>query len=415
MASGEKLYQKLLEDFPIEETETVKDYAIRMKSELINRGMDSNRAIKGITDSIRPYLPQDRKVKVKRSETLNGKGEIITERYGYIKESIPVEMDKFEVEKFTTDSNGGAGWFKFKQKDIDYIEEIKALFSQLKFDKAKPFKKQKSKRALKITLSDVHVGMSVKDSLFEYKYGKEEYQNSMDLVFDSVMSEYMANGRFDVVIIQDLGDGLDGYNGQTTRGGHSLEQSMSNNEAYRTFIAGKLSLLKRIIESDIANSVEIYDTVNCNHSGDFGYSASYATKLYIEAVYKNVKYTIFEKFIEHFFYGEHCFIQCHGKDKQYMKSGMPLKLDDKTQRFISQYIDKYKIQSRYIHFEKGDLHQIGFNKCKQFDYRNFMSFAPPSNWVQHNFGDGYSGYSIQVIESNTREIKHIDYFLDYEV
>lgn len=98
-----------------------------------------------------------------------------------------------------------------------------------------------------------------------------------------------------------------------------------------------------------------------------------------------------------------------------MKSGMPLKLDDKTQRFISQYIDKYKIQSRYIHFEKGDLHQIGFNKCKQFDYRNFMSFAPPSNWVQHNFGDGYSGYSIQVIESNTREIKHIDYFLDYEV
>ena len=43
-----------------------------------------------------------------------------------------------------------------------------------------------------------------------------------------------------------------------------------------------------------------------------------------------------------------------------------------------------------------------------------MSFAPPSSWVQHNFGDSYSGYSIQVIPKNTNEISHTDYFLDYK-
>lgn len=60
MASGEKLYGKILKDIPIEETETVKDYATRVYDELISRGMDEGRTIKGVTDSIRPYLPSDR-------------------------------------------------------------------------------------------------------------------------------------------------------------------------------------------------------------------------------------------------------------------------------------------------------------------------------------------------------------------
>lgn len=412
MASGKKTYPRILESYPIEENETIRQYVERVWDVFKEYGVVATQ--KSVIDSIREYLPRDRQVKTKRAETLNAKGEIITQRYAYQKEADITDFNGFEVTKVVGNPFTGGQWVTRVPKTIDYLEEIKSIFSELKFDKQKPFKKQKSSRALKVTLSDVHVGMSVNNSLFEYKYGKEEYQNSMNTVFQSVMSEFMGNGRFDVIIIQDLGDGLDGYNGQTTRGGHSLEQNMSNNEAYRTFVTGKLTLIKSIVEADIANAIEVYDTVNCNHSGDFGYTASYATKLYTEAVYKNVKYTIFEKFIEHFFYGEHCFIQSHGKDKQYMKSGMPLKLDDKTQRFISQYIDKFRIQSKYIHFEKGDLHQIGYNKCKQFDYRNFMSFAPPSNWVQHNFGDGYSGYSIQIISPDKREIKHIDYFLDYE-
>ena len=85
MASGIKLYQQIVDDYPIEETETVRDYAVRMQPELINRGMDSNRAIKGITDSIRPYLPQDRKVKVKRSETLHN-GVVTGEKFGFVVE-----------------------------------------------------------------------------------------------------------------------------------------------------------------------------------------------------------------------------------------------------------------------------------------------------------------------------------------
>jgi hypothetical protein len=97
-----------------------------------------------------------------------------------------------------------------------------------------------------------------------------------------------------------------------------------------------------------------------------------------------------------------------------MFKGLPLKLDDRTINYINDYIRFYDIKSKYIHVEKGDLHQIGYNKCNTFDYRNFMSFAPPSSWVQHNFGDCYSGYSIQVIPKFENEISHTDYFLDYK-
>jgi hypothetical protein len=95
-----------------------------------------------------------------------------------------------------------------------------------------------------------------------------------------------------------------------------------------------------------------------------------------------------------------------------MFKGLPLELNDKAITFINDYIDHYEIKTPYIHIEKGDLHRIGYSRSKKFDYRNYMSFAPPSTWVQHNFGSGYSGYSLDVIPKLSGEISHTDYFFD---
>lgn len=407
------IYNELLQEFPINDNESSMEYARRIPQELIEKYRIKANNYKVLSDGVYRVL-KNKSIKVKRSETLNANGEIITEKFGYIKRDEIEDLSGYDAKKLTTNPNGGQ-WVKYERKETDYLAEITEIFSNLKLDKIKPFKATKSKKALKITLADMHVGMAINNSLFNYSYGANEFLNSLDNVFKSVLDEYASNGKFDVIIIQDLGDSLDGYNSETTRGGHHLEQNMSNNECFRTFIKGKLNLINKIYQSDIANKVIIKDTANCNHSGDFGYMANYAIKLAVESMYEDIEYTIHEKFMEHFFYGQHCFIQTHGKDKQYMRSGMPLKLDDRTQKFISQYIDRFGITSRYIHVDKGDLHQVGYNKCKQFDYRNYMSLAPPSNWVQHNFGDGYSGYSLQIIDPERKEIKHIDYFLEYDL
>lgn len=273
-------------------------------------------------------------------------------------------------------------------------------------------------KALKLTLTDSHVGMNPNpnnDALFQYEYNAEIYQNSMNNVFQSVVKEFNVHGAFEVIYIDDLGDMTDGWNGYTTRGGHELEQNLSNSEVFEICVDEKVRLIQRIAESRMTKKVVLRCVCNDNHSGDFALIINKAIKKIINILYDSdfVDVDILTRFIEHRTFGNHTFILTHGKDKKQMKGGLPIVLNDKTINFINEYIEHYEIDSKFIHVEKGDLHQISYQKTKKFDYRNFMSFAPPSVWVQHNFGDSYSGYSIQVIPKETNEISHTDYFLNY--
>jgi hypothetical protein len=287
--------------------------------------------------------------------------------------------------------------------------------------KAKPFKPLKldEKRAIKVTLTDSHVGMNVNpdnNALFQYEYNAEIYRNSMNKVYWSVIKEFNTYGTFDQLLFDDLGDLADGWNGYTTRGGHDLPQNMTNSEVFEVCVDSKVEIIKRLVDAKVANKIILRSITNDNHAGDFSLIINLAIKKVINLLYNKevVEVDILTRFIEHRTYGKHCFVLTHGKDKKQMNRGLPIHLNDKAVRLINDYIEHYEIDSKFIHVEKGDLHQIGYEKTKRFDYRNFMSFAPPSSWVQHNFGDSYAGYSIQIIPKNTNEISHTDYFLEYD-
>lgn len=274
-------------------------------------------------------------------------------------------------------------------------------------------------KALNVVLSDEHVGLEPNpkgNGLFTYEYNAEIYKQSIEKVFNSILKEYNTHGTFEVVYLNDLGDGQDGWDSQTTRGGHKLQQNMTNGEMFDTYVDTKVSLIESIVNANITNKIVIRTLTNSNHSADFALIVNKAIEKIINRLYSKsiVEMDIIEKFIEHRYYGENCLILTHGKDANQMKYGLPLILNDKTIKYFTDYIDFYDIKSKYIHVIKGDLHQLGFQKCNKFTYRNFMSFAPPSNWVQHNFSDAYSGYSIQVIPKDSGEISHTDYFLNYK-
>jgi hypothetical protein len=282
-----------------------------------------------------------------------------------------------------------------------------------------PNQNESNLKAIKVTISDDHVGLEPNpngNGLFKYEYNGEIYSQSYEKVFKSVVKEFNTHGKFDLLLLDNLGDEQDGWNGLTTRGGHELSQNMSNAEVFETCIDVKVKMIKSLVENNIANKIILRKVANDNHSGDFGHTINLAVKKIINLIYSTeiIEVETLTQFLEHRIYGDHCFILTHGKDAKQMFRGLPLKLDDKTINYINDYIRFYDIKSKYIHVEKGDLHQIGYNKCNTFDYRNFMSFAPPSSWVQHNFGDCYSGYSIQVIPKFENEISHTDYFLDYK-
>lgn len=278
--------------------------------------------------------------------------------------------------------------------------------------------KKTNKKAIKVTTSDDHLGLEPNpdgNALYQYEYNAETYIKSMDSVYRSIIKEYDTHGKFDLLLLDNLGDEQDGWNGKTTRGGHELPQNMTNAEVFDTVVDTKVNLLINLVEADIADHIILRKVVNDNHSGDFGLIVNKAVEKIINRIYSSdiIKIEHLTRFLEHRTYGKHCFILTHGKDSKQMFKGLPLNLDYKTINYINDYINFYNIDSPYIHVEKGDLHQVGYQKCSTFDYRNFMSFAPPSSWVQHNFGNSYSGYSIQVIPKESNEVMHTDYFLDY--
>jgi len=303
-----------------------------------------------------------------------------------------------------------------KEEGLSLEDVEKTVLSALDgYNKIKPKAvKDTNKKALRLIVSDIHVGLDPNpsgNSLFGYEYNADIFNERLDVVYQEALKKYKSEGAFEVLFLDDLGDALDGYNNQTTRGGHHLPQNLSNVEAFMTYVEGKYKLIRRLVEARIAKKYVIRNVGNCNHAGEFGVIANKTIELMTrESLIAKVKYHTFEKFVEHFFWGDHCWLLTHGKDKEHMKFGFPLQLNDKTINWIREYIDGHNITSKYIHVDKGDLHQIGYNRTKKFDYTNFMSFAPPSGWAQHNFADSYCGFSIQIIKSNSGNISQENIF-----
>jgi len=319
-------------------------------------------------------------------------------------------------------------WYKGKNysikanpnSDINYEEVFKRVCDDIIKDNRKyTYKPSQSNIALHVVISDQHVGMNPNPNgrgVFGYEYNATIYAESMSKVFDYICSAYSIYGYFEEIVIFDLGDMQDGWNGETTRGKHKLEQNMSNSEVFETCLKENVRLIESVVSNDMCNKVKFCSVTNSNHSADFSHICNIATANLINRLYDNkiVEVDILTKFIESRTYGDHTFLITHGKDSKHMKRGFPLTLDANTTNYINSYIDHFNIKSKYIHFYKGDLHSLSFQRTKKFTYTNFSSFAPPSDYIQTNFPDGYSGFSLRVIPKHSNDIAKFDIELNYK-
>jgi hypothetical protein len=158
-----------------------------------------------------------------------------------------------------------------------------------------------------------------------------------------------------------------------------------------------MKLFDSFVFHDIADSIEFNAISDDNHSGSFGYSANRALEIYLNVKYPEIETKIIRKFIDHTRYGDHVFMLCHGKDREDLKYGLPLHLNDKTEKYITDYIDVHDLKG-HLHFVKGDLHQAASEFGKRFRYRNVMSMYGASKWIHNNFGNTKAGISYEIIE-----------------
>lgn len=272
----------------------------------------------------------------------------------------------------------------------------------------KPFTLKKkniaNEKALMVYISDQHVGADNTGSLYPNRYDEEVFNDRLTQILLEIEVQVDTFGTFDRIIVCNLGDALDGYNGQTTRGGHQLPQNLDNKGQFDVYVNGMLNFFDSLHVINGSNYVDYYCVSQDNHSGSFGYVANRALELVLGVKFPEMRVKVFDKFINHFNYGDHTFMLTHGKDDSDRKFGLPLILDLKAELFINEYIDNYRLRSKYIHLIKGDLHQSATQFAKRFRYKNVASQFGSSKWINNNFGNTPSAIDMEVVYKNDERV-----------
>jgi len=261
----------------------------------------------------------------------------------------------------------------------------------------------------RLVITDTHIGMNPNPndgySLYGGKWDEEELEERVDIVLHTVLSRRKSN----ILIIDELGDLMDGWDGKTVRRQHDLPQNMTNQTAFDVALRFKINL--------VGNLAQVYDKVHVNnicednHSGAFGYVVNSAFKIAIESMTENVKVMNYRKFMNHYRIGKNVFIISHGKDSENLKFGFTPHIKDNQIQKITDYIDEHFLYQPdvRIEFSKGDSHQLLFDHSSsdKFDYFNYMAFSPSSSWVQANYKKGKSGFTFfNYRDTNDYNIHH---------
>lgn len=258
-----------------------------------------------------------------------------------------------------------------------------------------------------LTYTDVHIGMdtnSDNNSMYATMWDKDAILTSAIYM----VSEVIANKNSNKLVIDELGDFLDGFDGYTTRGGHKLPQNMTNEEAFDCGLEFKMLLLDTLapyFEELIFNNI-----CNDNHSGAFGYFVNSAFKQIAEKRYPGkVTVTNHRQFINHYYVNDICYIISHGKDDKTLKFGFKVQLESKGLEKIDQYCKQNGIyaQAKKIVFKKGDSHQALFDMATSDDffYFNYPALSPSSQWVQNNFKKGRRGFVLETSKDMSIDMK----------
>jgi len=317
-------------------------------------------------------------------------------------------LPRHDIKKYKLVSHTGTPFYNIEFYSNEIVEEVDLLKSidvLLKdIPKVTLAKKPNVLVTDRLIYTDVHVGMDASRSgLAQYsaEWNKDELFKRVRFMVDKAVKNKTSKN----IVVDELGDYMDGYNGQTTRGGHALPQNMTNEQSFDNGLTAKMMVAKEL--SKHWDHVTFNNICEDNHAGSFGYIVNSAFKSLCEVSFDNVEVVNHQKFMNHYFIGSHCHVISHGKDSRNLKFGFKPMLDPKQIEKIDQYLKNENIYAKaeYIEFTKGDSHQYLMDCCTSddFDYFNVMAFSPSSEWVQTNFKRGRSGFVIQSIDNNSKE------------
>jgi hypothetical protein len=390
-----------------------KKLGLEVKEDLLNR--NQNRYF--VTKEEWQKLEQERKendnrtfIATLRKLDKNGDVSSTVEKF----QAQPLEVpDNFEIIKISTSESTGQQWVQYAAPKIlentfdeEFVADIVKKYAVALFDKTIRKRKNLKNDFDVLTYTDVHIGMDTDkyhNTMYHNPWNEDVLMQQAKEMIESVLSYQKSN----TLVIDDLGDLLDGYEGKTTRKGHDLPQNMTDNECFDAALRFKIYVVDNLAKK--YTNIIINNICNDNHSGSFGYFVNSAFKQMAEVRYKNVKVMNHRKFINHYFVKDICFVLTHGKDDKSLRFGFKVFPDAGAIEKIDQYCKRNGIykKAKMVIFKKGDSHQALFDLCSSDDffYFNYPAFSPSSNWIKNNFKMGRSGYVLETYKKTEFDFK----------
>lgn len=340
-------------------------------------------------------------------QKLDKDGNVTSETLAVRKEN-EISTEGMEVVGVTTAPFGSYVKYKASQTSFltdDYLQRIKELLT--KYIEPVFFEgNNESEDNLTIVLTDRHIGAALeKPVLYENQYDAKEYGSRMSKVLFKIQSLNQKTKGFDNLNIIDLADTLDGMDSMTVSRRHTLEQNMTNQEAWECYIENEKKLIDAIVETTDFNKLTYTIIANGNHDGDFFYTAARAFQIYVEAKYPNVEIKVLTGFLNHVKLNGEDYILTHGKSAQHRKSGLPLNIDNKTELFLKEFAESKGVTGRF-RVLKGDLHQYAVNSTNSMDYINCPSLFGFSNYISHNYSKSKYGFYFEL--NNSSQVEWLD-------
>lgn len=289
--------------------------------------------------------------------------------------------------------------FKYadSRRELDYNKTIKDLSDRLKRAEnrkdiikeiqAKEFNiypnlnisNDSKEKSLIIYLSDLHIGAYNEKNGYDalVSYNEKDIRDRLNTVLRKL------NNKYNKIIVCNLGDSIDSYKCETTRGGHTLPSNSSDKEKSILFISIMLDFFSSL--KNICNDIYYYCVGESNHDGDWGWINNLLLASKLEKL--DIESHISENPIDKFELEGNIFLYLHGKDNYNQNKGFPLVLNDRTESWFNSYFINNRINAeKNIYVIKGDLHQHAITVGKTFTYISAASLYGASNWIVSNFG-----------------------------
>ena len=257
-------------------------------------------------------------------------------------------------------------------------------------------------KTLVILLSDCHVGAFNEPN----GYLKLENYNETEIYrrFNKILNSFDFK-TYDNIIVINLGDSVDSYNKETTRGGHELPTIISNKEQSKLYLKIMFDFFKNLKEISESN-IKYYCIGESNHDGDWGWLNNVVLAERLREL--DIPAYISDNPIDYINIDNISLIYLHGKNNLDQFKGFPLTLNKQTESWFNDFfVDcDFNLKKSKIVI-KGDLHQFAVTEGHNFQYISAPSLYGSSQYIVSNFGKTNWGVSYLTISNNNVQIGKI--------